>query len=132
MQVPHNTLPGFLPGATSLVEQLDTTILLILRDNTHLIGTLRSFDQFSNLVLTSVLERRFCYSEGKFCDKIVGTYLVRGDNVVMLGEVDEDKKDDVEGMARVTPVEMDDIMKGVNKEKEARMTTCWDFDTDLV
>ena len=44
-------IPGFLPGASSLVEQLDRRILLILRDGRHLVGFLRSFDQFSNLVL---------------------------------------------------------------------------------
>ena len=45
------TAKPFLPGASSLIEQLDTRVLVILRDGRHLLGTLRSLDQFSNLVL---------------------------------------------------------------------------------
>jgi len=47
----------YLPGAASLIEQLDTKILIILRDKRHLIGILRSFDQYMNLVLEETIER---------------------------------------------------------------------------
>ncbi len=36
MPVPFGTVPGFLPGAASLVEQLDKRLLVILRDSRHL------------------------------------------------------------------------------------------------
>lgn len=39
-----------LPGAASLVEQLDKRLLVVLRDGRHLVGVMRSFDQFSNMV----------------------------------------------------------------------------------
>lgn len=47
----------YLPGAASLLEQLDTRVLIILSDGRHLVGTLRSFDQFLNLVLEDTSER---------------------------------------------------------------------------
>jgi U6 snRNA-associated Sm-like protein LSm1 len=33
------------------VEQLDKRLLVVLRDGRHLVGVMRSFDQFSNMVL---------------------------------------------------------------------------------
>ena len=36
MPVPYGTVPGFLPGAASLVEQLDKRLLVVLRDSRHL------------------------------------------------------------------------------------------------
>lgn len=47
----------YLPGAASLLEQLDTRVLIILGDGRHLVGILRSFDQFLNLVLEETSER---------------------------------------------------------------------------
>ncbi len=47
----------YLPGAASITEQLDTRLLLVLRDGRNLIGTLRTFDQFTNLVLENTIER---------------------------------------------------------------------------
>ena len=44
----HNSGPDsdvYLPGAASLLDQLDKRILIILRDGRHLVGTLRTFDQ---------------------------------------------------------------------------------------
>jgi U6 snRNA-associated Sm-like protein LSm1 len=38
---------SYLPGAASLLEQLDKKILIILNDGRHLVGTLRSFDHYS-------------------------------------------------------------------------------------
>ena len=36
MPVPFGSVPGFLPGAASLVEQLDKRLLVVLRDSRHL------------------------------------------------------------------------------------------------
>lgn len=52
----------YLPGAASIIEQIDTRLLIILRDGRNLIGTLRSFDQYMNLVLENTVER--IYFEG--------------------------------------------------------------------
>mmetsp|Transcript_25508 Transcript_25508/g.57238 ORF Transcript_25508/g.57238 Transcript_25508/m.57238 type:complete len:88 (-) Transcript_25508:527-790(-) len=44
-----------LPGAASLVEELDKRLLVVLRDGRNLVGVMRSFDQFSNMVYTPAL-----------------------------------------------------------------------------
>ena len=38
-------------------EHLDRQVMVVLRDKRHLIGTLRSFDQYSNMVLEDTHER---------------------------------------------------------------------------
>jgi small nuclear ribonucleoprotein (snRNP)-like protein len=53
----------YLPGAASIVDQLDTRLLIVLRDGRNILGTLRSFDQYLNLVLENTVERE--YHEGK-------------------------------------------------------------------
>ena len=60
----QGNIPPFLPGSASLVEQLDRRLLLILRDGRHIIGILRSFDHFCNLILEDCVERRMKRSNG--------------------------------------------------------------------
>lgn len=81
-------------------------MLVILRDGRKLHGVLRSYDQFgayhdlalfrvrrvlilavhaANLVLEETVER--IYFENSFADKYVGLFLIRGENVVLLGEI---------------------------------------------
>jgi U6 snRNA-associated Sm-like protein LSm1 len=103
--VPFGHLPAFLPGSASLVEQLDRRIMIVLRDGRHLVGVLRSFDQFSNMVLEDTSERRvlhlkkggdtICY----YTDIQLGLYLVRGDSMVLLGEVDVTEDTDADADA---------------------------------
>lgn len=50
-------LSQYLPGTAGLVDQLDKRLLLVLHDGRHLIGTLRTFDQYLNLVLEDTIER---------------------------------------------------------------------------
>lgn len=47
----------YLPGAAAIVEHLDKKLLLILQDGRNLIGLLRTFDQYLNLVLENTVER---------------------------------------------------------------------------
>lgn len=47
----------YLPGAASLISQLDSEILIVLRDGRNLVGILRSFDQYMNLVLDNTCDR---------------------------------------------------------------------------
>ena len=48
---------SYLPGAASLIEQLDKRISIILRDGRNLVGILRSFDQYMNLSVENTYER---------------------------------------------------------------------------
>ncbi len=74
-------------GAASLYEQLDREIVVCLRDGRNFRGWLRSYDQYANLVLDGAVER--LVSEEAYADVGVGVLVVRGENVMMLGEVDE-------------------------------------------
>jgi len=76
----------YLPGAASLIEEIDKRVMIILRDGRHLVGRLRSFDQFMNLILEDTCERVLL--PGRFCDVPLGLYIVRGDTIVLMGEID--------------------------------------------
>jgi len=68
-------------------------MLVILRDGRKLQGVLRSYDQFANLVLEDTVER--IYHENLFAENWHGLFLIRGENVVLLGEIDLDREDDI-------------------------------------
>ncbi|KAF7966996.1 hypothetical protein HWV62_36254 [Athelia sp. TMB] len=68
-------------------------MLVILRDGRKLHGVLRSYDQFANLVLEDTVER--IYHKNAYAENWHGLFLIRGENVVLLGEVDLDLEDDV-------------------------------------
>jgi U6 snRNA-associated Sm-like protein LSm1 len=79
----------YLPGAISLLDQLDKRLMIMLRDGKTLIGDLRTIDQFANLVLQNTLER--IYVDGCYGDIPRGIYMIRGENVVLAGELGEDQ-----------------------------------------
>jgi U6 snRNA-associated Sm-like protein LSm1 len=138
----------YLPGAASLAEQIDTRILIVLRDGRNLVGVLRSFDQYVNLILEETVERviykgrYFCfvdfsrsvrflfeflvclifYKLGKYCDIPLGLFLVRGDNLILLGEVDEDREKNM-NMEELTPTELSELMAAGDAPKLE-----WDFE----
>lgn len=60
-------------------------MIVVLRDGSNLVGYLRSVDQFANLVLHMTVERIFVGD--KYGDIPRGVYIVRGENVVLLGEI---------------------------------------------
>jgi U6 snRNA-associated Sm-like protein LSm1 len=59
--------------------------LIILRDGRKLIGMLRSFDQFANLVLEGAYERIIVGDQ--YGDIELGLFVIRGENVVLLGRL---------------------------------------------
>ena len=97
----------YLPGAASLLEQLDKRILIVLSDGRHLVGVLRSFDQFLNLVVEDTSER--ILMPGLYCDVPLGLYIVRGDNIVLLGEIDAEKEEHEMPLKRVDPEDLGEI-----------------------
>ncbi|KAJ2162236.1 hypothetical protein GGF46_000853 [Coemansia sp. RSA 552] len=83
--------PQFFTTAESLVDSLDKKLLVVLRDGRKIIGVLRSYDQFANLVLQDSRER--IYVGDAFGDIERGVFIIRGENVVLLGEIDGDTED---------------------------------------
>ena len=59
--------------------------MLVLRDGRKIIGIMRSFDQFSNIVLEHAEERVVVGK--RFADVPLGLYVIRGENLVLLGQI---------------------------------------------
>ncbi|EWG53024.1 hypothetical protein FVEG_11552 [Fusarium verticillioides 7600] len=100
-------------------------LMVALRDGRKLIGVLRSWDQFANLVLQSTVERIFAPSPesagsdrptGLYADINHGIFLVRGENVLLLGEIDLDRDDDPP--PGFEPGDLD-VVKKLAEEKKA-------------
>lgn len=118
-----------LSAVASLVEELDKKLLVVLRDGSKILGTLRSFDQFANIVLEGAVERIIVGSS--YSDIPLGLYIVRGENVVLMGEVDEARE--TEGL---TAVDNDEIKRAREAEKaseklKGEMLSRMDFLDDL-
>ncbi|KAG9248584.1 hypothetical protein BJ878DRAFT_4221, partial [Calycina marina] len=92
--------PQMFTTAAQLLDMTDKKLMVALRDGRKLVGVLRSWDQFANLVFQGTVERIFIpptspENPGLFADKPRGIFIVRGENVLLLGEIDLDTDDDV-------------------------------------
>ncbi|PGH17198.1 hypothetical protein AJ79_01336 [Helicocarpus griseus UAMH5409] len=76
----------------SLHSYINKKILILTVDGRTLVGTLLSTDQLTNLVLSQTVERIIRTPDDPEPSSQVehGLYLIRGDNVVICGEVDEE------------------------------------------
>ena len=118
-----------LPAAASLVDQLDKRVLVILRDGRNLVGVMRSFDQFSNVVLEDAVERRVVIpaKEGVnavYGDAPLGLYVVRGDSIVLLGEVDDAREASPQHPARM---DIRDVLE-LERAGLAERAVVWDIE----
>ncbi|CAD0026626.1 unnamed protein product, partial [Aureobasidium pullulans] len=77
--------PQMFTTAAQLLDLTDKKLMVSLRDGRKLIGVLRSWDQFGNLVLQDTVERLF--AQNLYADVDRGLFLVRGENVLLLGEI---------------------------------------------
>jgi len=96
-----------------LIADLDKKLMILLRDGRTLIGYLRMIDQFANLVLHKTIER--IHVGNKFGDISRGIFIIRGENVVLCGEIDNDKAE--EGLIRVA---VEDILTLQQAELEVK------------
>ncbi|PON54293.1 LSM domain/archaea-type [Trema orientale] len=100
--------------STSLASYLDKKLLVLLRDGRKLLGLLRSFDQFANVILEGACERAIVGDI--YCDIPLGLYVIRGENVVLIGELDLEKE---ELPPHMTQVSVEEIKKAQKAEKDA-------------
>ncbi|KAI5479868.1 U6 snRNA-associated Sm-like protein LSm1 [Pseudohyphozyma bogoriensis] len=91
-------------------------VLVHLRDGRKLIGVLRSYDQYANLVLTQTIERLFHRPSKSYAQTDRGVFLIRGENVVLLGEIDLDAED--APLEALTQVPWDSIAGLLASEKK--------------
>ncbi|XP_054167255.1 U6 snRNA-associated Sm-like protein LSm1 [Oppia nitens] len=102
------------PGNTSLLEELDKKLMVLLRDGRTLIGYLRSIDQFANLVLHQTIER--IYVDNKYGDIPRGIFLIRGENMVLCGEIDTKKE--TPDLVKVAVEEILELQQNQIEEKQ--------------
>ncbi|KAF8045086.1 hypothetical protein N665_5618s0002 [Sinapis alba] len=106
--------------STSLASYLDRKILVLLRDGRKLMGTLRSFDQFANAVLEGACERVIVGEQ--YCDIPLGLYVIRGENVVLIGDLDTEREELPPNMNRVSETEIKRAQKVEREASELRGT----------
>ncbi|EGD81755.1 hypothetical protein PTSG_02467 [Salpingoeca rosetta] len=116
------------PTATaSLVEEVDKCLICVLRDGRKLIGYLRTVDQFANLVFQDAVER--IYVDDYYGDIQQGIVIVRGENVVLLGELDAESAQNSK-LTRVSAadilqrkqVQLEERKKSEQEERQRRLT----------
>lgn len=74
----------------ALQEWMDKRISVITNDGRNIVGNLKGFDQTVNIILEESHERVFALNTG--VDQVVlGLYIIRGDNIAVIGELDEAK-----------------------------------------
>ncbi|XP_055643519.1 U6 snRNA-associated Sm-like protein LSm1 [Toxorhynchites rutilus septentrionalis] len=101
-------------GTAHLLDEVDKKLMVLLRDGRTLIGYLRSVDQFANLVLHRTIERIHVGNE--YGDIQRGVFIIRGENVVLLGEIDREK----ENNHPLQEISVDDILDAQRREQEAK------------
>lgn len=86
----------------AIVGSVDRKIFVLLRDGKMLFGVLRTFDQYANVILEHCVERIYVPESNQYAEETRGLFMVRGENVAMLGEVDIDREDGpLESMERI-------------------------------
>jgi len=77
-------------------------------------GILRSFDQYANIVLEETIER--IYVGELYGDIPLGVFIIRGENLVLLGEIDETR----ETKLQLKKVSARDITEAFKTEQQIR------------
>ncbi|KAK7503430.1 hypothetical protein BaRGS_00005351 [Batillaria attramentaria] len=75
--------------SSALENYVNKTVSIVTADGRIIVGILKGFDQTINLILDESHERVFSTSQGME-QVILGLYIVRGDNVAVIGEVDDE------------------------------------------
>ncbi|GMI34968.1 hypothetical protein TeGR_g10333 [Tetraparma gracilis] len=85
--------------AASLKEMTGKVVSIICADGKSIVGKLSGHDPLQNLILSDAHERVYSPDE-PVAREPLGLYVVRGDNLVLVGELDEeeDGKRDFEGI----------------------------------
>lgn len=74
-------------GVRVLEEYLDREVLVLTRDNVFTYGILRSFDQYHNILLDTVIEVTVAGDECSEQQSEISMF--RGENIVLLGRTDK-------------------------------------------
>ncbi|CAF2414624.1 unnamed protein product [Rotaria sp. Silwood2] len=75
--------------AQVLDAYINKLVNVVTADGRIIIGTLRGFDQAINIILEESHERVFSSTDGVE-QVLLGLYIIRGDNVALIGEIDDE------------------------------------------
>ncbi|KMZ59617.1 N-alpha-acetyltransferase 38, NatC auxiliary subunit [Zostera marina] len=78
-----------MAAASTLESLVDQMISVITNDGRNIVGILKGFDQATNIILDESHERVYSTREG-VQQLVLGLYIIRGDNISVVGELDED------------------------------------------
>ncbi|KAF9028917.1 LSM-domain-containing protein [Hymenopellis radicata] len=89
---------------SNLQGSVDKRVLLVLQDGRAIVGTLAGYDQKSNVVLSDSKERVYSLEEG--VEEVpLGLYLVKGDMIILIGDIDEAKDEALDlSVIRAEPI----------------------------
>jgi len=74
---------------SALEPYINKVVSIITSDGRNFIGTLKGFDQTINIILDDSHERVFSSTQG--VEQIqLGLHIIRGDNIAIIGELDEE------------------------------------------
>jgi len=68
---------------------MDKVVSVITGDGRNIVGMMKGFDQTVNIMLSDSHERVYCAQAG-IEQVALGLYIIRGDNIALIGELDED------------------------------------------
>lgn len=94
-----------------------------MRDGVHIVGTLRSFDQYSNIVLEDAVERRNVGN--KAVDVPLGLFVLRSESIVLLGSVSEAKE---KSALEFVSMEQLKELEEKHKDQVEKAKLDWNFD----
>ncbi|KAJ1983209.1 U6 snRNA-associated Sm-like protein [Dimargaris verticillata] len=79
-------------------------VLVVTSDGRVIVGTLKGFDQVTNIVLADCQERIFSPDDGVEMAPL-GLYFIRGDNIAVVGLVDQEQDSSLQfGALRAQPL----------------------------
>ena len=85
---------AFWAMAAMIEAYLDKVVQVVTNDGRNIVGVLKGFDQTTNVGLEDCNERVFSSTAG--VEQVaLGLYVVRGDNIAVVGEVDEEADADL-------------------------------------
>jgi U6 snRNA-associated Sm-like protein LSm1 len=78
-----------VPGTASLISDVDKEVIIATKEAGVLlgrvfVGVLRSFDQFSNLILDNTVERIYWAETKEYGEKERGTIIIRGESISLV------------------------------------------------
>ncbi len=76
--------------SNNLAVFVDKLVTIITMDGRLLVGYLRGYDQTTNLILSAAQEQTISPNQPCTTEEL-GLYILRGDNVALVGEMDDEK-----------------------------------------